>query len=331
MKKFLFSIATLAIAFSSCKKSDISVPDPTVLQSAAFASGLKTPIGMAIDDKGQIWVTENGNGKNDAKISVVTPAGIVYPAITGFNSIISPEDGSPVGLTHLLFNNGKLYILHAVDGKLYTADVSAFSPGATPILANTLASEDIATFVKSQKLTNPLNSDAYNLCFGPGGDLYIVDAGANAIFKRSTSTKALSLFAKIPNIKDSTESVPTGIVYDGSKLLVSGLGGFPFTGGSTKIYQVDLAGNVSTYKTGYTALTDIVLTANNKPLALQFASFVFNPPANVGFQPNTGKILDENGTVLLNNLMMPTSILRNGDRTFYVLSIALGTIQKLSY
>jgi hypothetical protein len=86
---------------------------------------------MAFDDKGQIWVTENGTGNNDLQISVVTPDGKAYPAITGFNSYII-QDG-PEGLTHLLFKSGKLYILHGEDGKLYIADISNFKPGSTPL------------------------------------------------------------------------------------------------------------------------------------------------------------------------------------------------------
>jgi secreted PhoX family phosphatase len=328
MKKTILAITALAIAFTSCKKVVTPDPDPTSLIASSFSSGFKNPIGMAFDDKGQIWVTENGTGNNDAQISVVTPDGKAYPAITGFNSYIS-QDG-PEGLTHLLFKGGKLYILHAEDGKLYTADVSGFKPGSTPISAGTLPSEDIGTFVTSQNLTTPAYSDAYNLTFGPDGDLYIADAGGNAIIKRNSGTGTLSLFAKIPKVNDSTESVPTGILYDGHQFLISGFSGFPFVAGTTNIYKVDLSGNVSIYKGGYTALTDIALTFNNNPLVLQMATFVYAPPTNVGFQPLTGEVLDDHGKVLISGLAMPTDLLTRDGHTFYVLSRALGTIQKLT-
>lgn len=334
MKKLFHSFTAFLICLTvfNCQDHRLEpIPEPTQFQVSNFVGGLKSPIGMAIDDKGQIWVTENGAGNNDGQISVISPTGTVHQGIIGFRSIISPEDGLPAGLTHLIYKEGKLYILHAVDGKLYTADIANFIAGNPPMAAAVLPSEDLRSFVLSQNLSNPLNSNLFNLTFGPEGDLYITDAGANAIIRRNSSSKALSVFAKIPNLNPMTEPVPTGIVYDGSKFLVSGLGGFPFTDGATKIYQVDASGNVTDFKTGYTNLTDIVLTANKKPLVLQFAKFVFNPPANVGFQPMTGQILNENGTVLLKDLMMPTSIQRSGDRTYFVLSLALGTIQKLTY
>jgi len=111
---------------------------------------------------------------------------------------------------------------------------------------------------------------------------------------------------------------------------VSGLSGFPFTQGSAKIYQVDLMGKVSDYKTGFTALTDIVLTSSEKPLVLQYAKFVFAPPV-VGFQPLTGKILDASGNTLLQGLTEPTSLIRAADKVYFVLSYSLGTIQALTY
>jgi hypothetical protein len=87
---------------------------------------------------------------------------------------------------------------------------------------------------------------------------------------------------------------------------------------------------VSDYKTGFTALTDVVLTDDNTPLVLQYSNFLFTPP-KVGFQPLTGKILDGDRNTLLQGLTEATSIQRWGDRTYFVLSYALGTIQKLTY
>jgi len=332
MKTIILTCVTFIIVLTSCKKNEEHTPDPTQFHATNFASGLKFPIGMALDDKGQIWVTENGIGKNDARVSVINSMGKIYPAITGFHSMISPEDGTPVGLAHMTFKNGKLYILDNVDGWLYIADVSHFMAGNSPIMASSLKMEDISTFVKSKNLTKPVDSDVYNLLFGPDDNLYIVDAAANAIIKRSTATKLLSVFAKIPNLNDSTQSVPTGMVYndDCHKFLVSGLSGFPFTQGSAKIYQVDLMGKVSDYKTGFTALTDIVLTSSEKPLVLQYAKFVFAPPV-VGFQPLTGKILDASGNTLLQGLTEPTSLIRAADKVYFVLSYSLGTIQALTY
>lgn len=324
--KTLSCLLALSVFFG-CSDDEVEpVQDPTQFVASGFVTGLKLPVGMSMDEKGQLWVAETGTGNNDAQVSMVTPQGIVHTVITELNSVFA--NGSVEGMGHVLYKSGKLYILNGNAGRLYIADVSTFKVGDAPVKASTLESEDIRTFVHSLNLTDPLNSNAYQLTFGPGDHLYLVDAGANAIIKRDKDSKALSLFAQIPNIAAGTDAVPTGIVFDGSKFLVSTLSGAPFVKGSSKIFQVDLAGSVSEYKTGFTTATDILLTANAKPLITEFAEFSLNPP---GFVPTTGRISNEDGTTLLGGLTMPTDLERSADNVYYVLSYAEGTIQKLSY
>src|ERR1035437_9939788 len=143
MKIIILACVTFLIVLTSCQKGHEPIPNPISFQSIGLISGFKYPIGMALDDKNQIWVTENGTAKNDGQVSVVTSTGKVYAAITGFPSIISPEEGTPLGLTHLAFKGGKLYILDNVDGLLYIADVSRFKAGNSPISASSLKTEDI--------------------------------------------------------------------------------------------------------------------------------------------------------------------------------------------
>lgn len=317
----------LLVFFTACEEEkNEPIEDPTAFTATDFVSGLKMPVGMSIDEKGQLWVAETGTGNNDAQVSVVTPAGTVHTVVTGLNSVFA--NGAVEGMSHVLYDDGTLYILNGNAGRLYILDASTFQPGDSPKAASTLESEDIRTFVHSLNLTDPLNSNAYQLTFGPDDHLYIVDAGANAIIKRDKNSKALSLFAHIPNINPTTEAVPTGIVFDGSKFLVSSLSGGPFIKGSAKIFQVDLNGNVSDYKTGFTTATDILLTPNNNPLIIEFAEFSMNPP---GFVPATGRIANQEGATILGGLTMPTDLERADDKVYYVLSYAEGTIKKLSY
>lgn len=317
----------ILFVFAACEEDkNEPLQDPIAFTAADFVSGLKMPVGMSIDEKGQLWVAETGTGNNDAQVSMVTPAGTIHTVVTGLNSVFA--NGAVEGMSHVFYAEGKLYILNGNAGRLYSTDVSSFKPGDSPMAASALESEDLRTFVHSLNLTDPLNSNAYQLTFGPDNHLYIVDAGANAIIKRDKNSKALSLFAQIPNINPTTEAVPTGIVFDGSKFLVSSLSGGPFIKGSAKIFQVDLNGNVSDYKSGFTTATDILLTPNNKPLITEFAEFSLNPP---GFVPATGRIVNEDGVTLLGGLTMPTDLAREGDKTYYLLSYAEGTIQKLTY
>jgi hypothetical protein len=171
---------------------------PPKVTAKEFASGLTAPLGLAIDSKGQIWVTEAGTGiKSDGRVSVITPSGKVHPVITGLPPPSARKELRPAS-NHLVYHEGVLYILNGVDGKLYQADVTSFKPGDPPISVAELASEDIAKFVLDYKFEVDTEfSNIYNLTFGPDGALYIADAGANAII-RCSKTGQLSVFAAIP-------------------------------------------------------------------------------------------------------------------------------------
>lgn len=330
---FLLKISLLFVIFTAgCTDHDF-FPDPDSFASEEFASGLMAPIGITQGANGYLWVSEQGDGKgNTGRVSVITPDGKVWPVITGFQSIISPEQ-TPSGLTHLSYKDGKLYILHGVLGKLFIADVSDFKPGISKVKdASELENETINLFVLGSSFkVHKHESNIYNLTWGPNGDLYITDAAANAIIKRQPN-KALSIFAELPPYAAQDgpiDFVPTGIVYDGTKFLVTSLTGFPFISGLSMIQQINKNGDVTLYKSGFTTVVDIVLTPTLKPLMLSFAKFAFTPTP--GFQPNTGKIVNEDGTVILDGLMMPTDLERTGDKSYVVLSMALGKVFKLSY
>lgn len=315
---------TLAVLVFACKDDEDPIPEPETLTATSFVTGLRMPIGFAIDEKNQLWVTEAGTGNNDGSLVLITSAGVKTTVATGFPSVVA--NGSIEGMSKPLVKDGILYLLHGVSGKLYTGNISSFKSGDATLPLSYFQSEDIGTYVRSLNLTNPVNSNLFDLTIGPDGHLFMVDAGANAIFKRDKTTKVVTQFAHFPNVATGIESVPTGIVYDGSNFFVSNLSGFPFAAGNARVYKVTTAGAVSEYKTGFTNLTNVTLTKNNKPLVLQLAEF-----GATGFQGGSGKILNEDGKTLFTGLTMPTDLVRSGDREYYVLSYAQGTIQKLTY
>ncbi|MBD0254973.1 MAG: ScyD/ScyE family protein [Cytophagales bacterium] len=328
-------LLAVLLLLGSCREHDkyFDEAKPPAITAKEFATGLAGPLGLAVDPKGHVWVTEVGTGHNDGKVSVITPNGKVYPVITQFASVISPE-GLAAGLGHLVYKDGVLYILNGVDGKLYLADVSSFKPGDAPRPASELRSEDIATFVIAYPFEVDTEfSNLYNLAFGPDGGLYIADAGANAVIRRSPSGQ-LSVLAAIPGIPNPTpggtapiDAVPTGIVYDGEKFLVSTLTGFPFPEGKARIYQVSKEGLVSVYRDGFTALVDIALGPDNRPVVLQFAA-----PGPQGFAPSSGRITrstTSQNTVLLEGLNLPAGIARRSLRSYYVTSLADGKVLRV--
>jgi hypothetical protein len=331
---FLFGV------ISCIQDHKIAGPQAFIAAPAPFAKDLKSPIGMADDPHGNVWVTEAGTGKgNDGQVTLVTPSGKTYPVITGFLSAMSPEN-SPEGLNHLIYKDGMLYILHGVDDKLYIADVSKFIPGATePMKASSLQSEDIGTFVRNAHPNAPdaKDSNPYNMTFEPNGDLFIVDAGANAIIRRENGTKALSVYTVFPDVANPTypkapvgpptiDAVPTGIVYDGTNFYVTTLVGFPFPAGLSKIYQVSATKapiEPTVYKSGFSGITDVIFSPNGKLIVTEF-----------GFSEAGGRIASGEDAVqtLLAPAITPVDIMLSTatSDTYYVLYYGPGLIMKLT-
>lgn len=332
----LFTLLVV-IGLTSCEEFFDRFHDPKPRRAVLtdFASGLRIPFGIEVDSRKQVWVTEVGTSAgNDGRLLLITPQGVVHPVVEGFSSITGPE-GSQEGLVHLLLQDGILWIMHGTEGRLYWFNINDFSPGDDPIQASDLEYEDIATFVHAYPFEEPLDhTHPYNLTIGPGGDLFIVDAGANAIIRRDAATGSLSIFATFADRPNPgagppvIDAVPTGIVYDGHKFLVSSLTGFPFLQNFARIYQVDLAGNVSEYPGEYTSLTDIEFGPNRQPLVTQFASF-----GEMGFAPNSGRLLLASGsrTSTVLDLNFPTTIKKADPKTYYLNSLAEGKIKKLVY
>jgi hypothetical protein len=334
----LVVLGCFLFAVTSCMQ-DHKIANPVAFAPAGgpFATDLKFPIGLADDPKGNVWVTEAGSGLgNDGQVTLITPAGKKYPVITGFLSIMSPED-SPEGLNHLLYRDGWLYILHGVDDKLYIADVSKFVPGVTePMKASSLIAEDIGTFVKNEHPNAPDTKDSnpYNLTFGPDGDLFIVDAGANAVVRRSKSTKALSIYAKFPDVPNPTvplvgpptiDAVPTGIVYDESSFYISTLVGFPFPAGTARIYQINTKKTPiepTIYKSGFSGLTDIAFSPSYKLIVTEFG---FAGPGRIASGEDAAQSL-------LTPAITPVDIMLStaSADTYYVLYYGPGLIMKLN-
>lgn len=334
---FYLPSVLMILFIAGCRK----LPDLPSAKVTTIASGLQTPMGLETDWKGNIWVAEQGTANNDGKVVLVVPGAsesgkettTMCDAIINLSSIINPLSGEPEGPANMLFDNGTLYIL--AGEYLYTADVSSFKPGDAPIDANTLPYEDIGTWVRAQNIVTPNDSHPYNLIKGPDGKLYIVDAGANAIIKREAGGN-YSVFAKFPDMPNPTpvgppfiQSVPTGIIFDAGNFLVSTLTGFPFLQDQAVIYRVSTSGDVSVYKKGLTTLTGITRGNFLGNAVLHFGSF-----GATGFEPNTGSLLLTNGLktqAIAEGLNMPAGIKQINPQSWYVTSLADGTLLEVSY
>ncbi len=336
--QFLYVPAVIfLLLLSGCHKFPIH-PNAKM---TTVADNLQAPMGMDIDWRGNVWVAETGTANNDGKVVVIRAhkgehdKGDVkaMDAIINLSSIKNTVSGEPEGPAHLLFDRGMLYIL--AGDLLYKVDVSKFKPGDAPIDGSKLPSEDIGTYVRSLNIVTPNDSHPYNLAKGPDGNLYILDAGANAIIKR-TGPGHYSVLAKFPDFKNPTQvgppmvqRVPTGIVTDRGGFLVTTLTGFPFPEGQAVIYRVSMKGDVSIYQSGFTTLVDIADGNYNGNVVLHHGTF-----GPTGFTANTGALLYANGNsseTIVGKLNMPAGLKQIDRQSWYVTSLGDGTLLKISF
>lgn len=335
-KRSILHLVGVALLFAGCQDHRIPVSTPTLTVSP-LVSGFVDPIAVETDATGRIFVSEHGTGQNDGRISEVTPDGKVYPVITGLYSVKLPNNEIDAP-DHLLAANGILYIL--TPKGLYTLNLDTYKTGNSPIPAASLTPENIQQFVINYNFTKDTGeSHLYGITLGPDGAIYITDAAANAIIRRSSSGQ-LSVVAEVPGTANPkpagpppgppvVESVPTGIVYDGKQFAISTLLGFPFPAGKALIYHMDLTGKITTYQQTFTSLVDIENDGSGNYLVLEYATF-----GPTGFASKTGRLLRARGTtsdVLLDKLNFPTDLKVVDNHTAYLISIADGTLSKITF
>lgn len=337
-KMTLYGCLMATLFITSCQDHRIPAPPDPTFAVAPLATGLLAPISVETDAGGRIFVAEQGTGKNDGSVSEITPDGKKHPIVTGIYSQTN-NAGELDAVDHLLVADGMLYFLNPKG--LCKVDLSAYKTDVTPAIPfSSLVPENIQKFVIDYTFKNDTGeSHLYNLTLGPDDALYITDAAANAIIRRS-KTGELSVVAEVPGIVNPNpagpppgppfiQSVPTSIAYDGHQFLISTLLGFPFPAGKAILYQMDLAGTLGIYQQTFNSLVDVENDGNGKPLVLEHA--VFGP---MGFTPNTGRLLRANGTsstVLLDKLNLPTDLKISNSHTAYITSLGDGALLKVSF
>ena len=337
-KCFISGCLLTGLLLAGCQDHRIPTPPDPVFTTTTLTAGLVAPISVETDASGRVFVAEQGTGHNDGVVSEITQDGKKHPIVTGIFSQTNTE-GDLDAVDHLLVVDKMLYFLNPKG--LYQVDLSAYKTDVTPAIpASSLTPQDIRAFVIAHNFVNDTGeSHLYNLTLGPDGALYITDAAANAIIRRS-KTGDLSVVAEVPGIANPNpagpppgppfiESVPTGITYDGHQFLISTLLGFPFPAGKSIVYQMSLTGNLTVYQQTFNSLVDVENDGNGKPLVLEFA--LFGP---MGFMPNTGRLLRANGatsTVLLDKLNLPTDLKISDIHTAYITSLGSGSLLKITY
>ncbi len=328
----LFSLLIASLAANSSVNAQTA---PVI-----YSQGLTAPIGIAVDDNGRLWVAQQGNGNDNSQVSVVTPDGQAHPFIQGLPSARN-ADNEVVGTNHVYFDDdGNLMIVQgegsdSLSAAVLLVDTTGFVPGA-PALDVT----SVHTVVKVGEYANSQgysHTNPYTLGVDATGDWYIVDAAANAVFRRTAATGSFSVLTTFPPVSNNTgigpsmvHAVPTGISVDNGQLLVGSLTGFPFGNGAASVYEVDSGGSHSVFRGGLTTIVDVdVDPTDGELVVLQHAAFRAPPP----FTPFTGavfKLRSDGGTDTLATGLHRPSAMRfapNGD--LYISTVTNGQVLKL--
>lgn len=315
-------------------------------QGEMVAVDLVAPMGLAVDDDGNVWVVDSGTG-GDEEIAVIDN-NTGQPAVGKFGSSsrvirIAPDGTQTVvamlpslvngpdteGGSRLAFLDGQLYATSGIwkgpfagePRPLMAAVVRIGNDGQVTEVASTYAFE-----LANNPDPNILDSHPYGLVAGPDGMLYVADAGANVVLKIDPDNGATSLVALLPGVSgplpnpnrggvQEMDPVPTAVAFDAAgKPLVSLLPGFPFVPGSSKVVSVATDGTLTDYATGLTMTTDMQRAPDGRLYAVQMAIFTDQGPT-----PGTGRLvrIEENGSIteILTGLSFPTAvaIAANGD------------------
>lgn len=298
------------------------------------ASGFVGIGGLSYDNFGNVWVAENGTGTNDGKISVVTPDGKLYAAVTNLPSfLVDTMTGESSGPARAYRNANQLHVMvgggaDANAGSLLTFDLSSYTPGDVPFtVAQATHAVHISDYVYSKGFKD---SNPFRVSWDANGDAFIADAGANAVLRYSALGDSLSVVHVFPPIPNTFTPFPPFIDYVPTCIapnpagghFVGNLTGFPFVPGLSKVVSVDNAGNLSAYADNLTLSVEMQLDAATGDLyVLQFGVFdstfapVFNSARIIrikptgersvfatGFGPSAGMALDGKGGVYVAHL-----------------------------
>lgn len=324
-------------------------------QSAApqkIGGGFEGPQGVLVAPDGSIYVIEAGVGGNEV-LNIRLPDGKVMPGKFGNSARvvrITPDgkqavvvslpsllgDHGAIGGGRLAMLNGDLYVTNGIwvenyEGKRRpnTSAVLKIADGKVTEVANTWdleETENVGGFIK--------DSHPYGVAVGPDGNLWVADAGANALLKVDPKTSKIQVVAVFEGQpfaeanpmrggKNETDPVPTAVAFDkAGNAYVSLLPGSMMPGAS-RVMKVDSSGKISEFAKGLTAVTDLRMGPDGNLYAVQLGQFGEKGPV-----PKTGSVvrINPDGTtqVVLGELTLPVSVDFNQEGDAYVVVNPVG-------
>ena len=319
-----------------------------------IATGLVLPIGLEADGHGQLWVSEMGANPMDPTAPGVGRVSMLARNLDGGYTSVPLVENLQVAFNAMQEPSGSHHISFAPDGSLLLATGGPQVPKAFPYLGSVLRFDPtyevlaagphavdgdalieaipVFPFVRQDAGYN--DSNVYSVAT-VGEDLWIVDAGANAVIKYS-ATDGYSVLAEFPNktnpkgtVPPTSQAVPTRIVPDGDGgAFVVQLTGYPFVASNAEIYRLSSDGSYTTVASGLSSLVDIEVAADGSLLVCSAGDFdlATGMPAS-----GTGQVLrvlpDGSSSTFIGGLWLPTAVEIVGDDVF-VSQFFTGTVTR---
>lgn len=345
-------LIVLALVVALAPLQSLYAQDDGMAQGEVVAEGLNGPMGVLIDPNGDLWVIDSGLGGENTvegfdftgqaitgaygptarivKVSLADGAMVDVAALTSLSNGMENEGGSRLALL-----DGVLY---ATGAGWHPAVIPSTAEAPLPGTGSLWRIEADGTVSEASPLwqlerdNNPVSAEVdthpYGLLAGPDGNLWVADAGMNALLKVDPATgdaAIVAAFDPIPGVFPNpnydnemlTDAVPTGVAVADGAIYVSYLSGAPFIPGSAKVVTVGEDGAVSDYATGLTMLTDLRTGPDGALYATQFGLFTEQGPV-----PGSGAVIrirpGDASEVVVPGLMFPTSLDFNADGDAFV-------------
>ena len=324
-----------------------------------IAEGLVLPIGVEMDPNNQIWVSEMGApSPNDPPGTPgVGRVSMLAANLDGTYTQVPLVENIQVAFNAMMEPAGAHHISFAPDGSLLLATGGPNVPKAFPYLGSVLRYdptysvlaagphavdgaalvEQVPVFPFVRQDAGYPDSNTYS-AIQIETEMWIVDAGANAVIRYDTVSKSYSVLAELPdksNPKGTTppfsQAVPTRIIADGTGgAYVVELTGFPFIAGNANVFQLAADGTLTTIATGLQTLLDVALASDGSLLVSSGGDF--DPDTGLPAM-GAGSVLrvrqDGSTSTLIGDLWIPSGLEVVGDDV-YVAQMLYGTITRYS-